>query len=105
MSHQRKVGQAAGTPGSGPDSPDLTEKSARPPRPVWIWVVAAAGVLMFLLGGAGGSYQGKLASVQKNDNSAFLPASAESTKAQNESDKFNPTSTIPGSWCTSVPVG
>jgi RND superfamily putative drug exporter len=59
-------------------------------------VIGGVGILMFLLGLAGGSYQGKLASVQKNDNSAFLPASAESTKAQNESDRFNPTSTIPG---------
>ena len=40
--------------------------------------------------------QSKLADVQKNDNSSFLPASADSTKVANESQKFNPVQTIPG---------
>ncbi len=53
-------------------------------------------VVAFLGGGFGGSYQGKLADVQKNDNSAFLPASAESTKVANESDKFITVKNIPG---------
>jgi RND superfamily putative drug exporter len=54
------------------------------------------GILAFLLGGGGGSYQGKLASVAKNDNASYLPASAESTKVANESAKFLKVENIPG---------
>ena len=36
------------------------------------------------------------ADVQKNDNSSFLPASADSTKVSNEAQKFNTVQTIPG---------
>ncbi len=53
-------------------------------------------VVAFLLGGIGGSFEGKLSDVQKNDNSAFLPSSAESTKVANESDKFITVQNIPG---------
>ena len=41
--------------------------------------------------------QGKLADVQKNDNSSFLPSSADSTKVSNAQQKFSSTQTIPGS--------
>ena len=53
-------------------------------RPRIVWVFGALAVLFLLVGGAGGSYQGKLSDVQKNDNSSFLPASADSTKVSNE---------------------
>ncbi len=59
-------------------------------------LVGILGVLWLLFGAAGGSYQGKLSSVQKNDNSAFLPSSAESTKVNTESELFQKTQTIPG---------
>ena len=40
-----------------------------------VWVFAAAGAsLFFLIGLAGGSFQGKLSDVQKNDNSRSCPA-------------------------------
>ena len=52
--------------------------------------------MFFLIGLGGGSFQGKLADVQKNDNSSFLPSSADSTKVYNESAKFNSVQTIPG---------
>jgi RND superfamily putative drug exporter len=59
-------------------------------------VVGALAVLFFLVGGGGLGVQSKLADVQKNDNSSFLPSSADSTKVANESQKFNPVQTIPG---------
>ena len=51
---------------------------------------------MFLVGGFGGSYQGRLGDVQKNDNAAYLPATAESTRVSNEQEQFSPVQTIPG---------
>ena len=74
-----------------------TEREAPgPPRPRRLWVFGLLALVVFLLGGAGGSYQGKLADVQKNDNSSFLPSSAESTRVDTLSGAFTPTSTIPG---------
>ncbi|MGH8862243.1 MAG: MMPL family transporter [Jatrophihabitantaceae bacterium] len=65
-------------------------------RPRQIWIFTALAVLFFIVGAAGGSFQGKLADVQKNDNSSFLPGSADSTKVNNEAEKFNSVLTIPG---------
>ncbi len=73
-----------------------TAPAGRSGRPRRLWVFGLLALLVFLLGGAGGSYQGKLADVQKNDNSAFLPSSAESTRVNRLSSAFTPTSTIPG---------
>ncbi|MCW2595904.1 MAG: hypothetical protein JWP39_1792, partial [Jatrophihabitans sp.] len=70
--------------------------SAPPRRPNTRWVLLGLAILFFILGLAGGAYQGKLADVQKNDNSAFLPGSADSTKVSNEAEKFNSVQTIPG---------
>jgi RND superfamily putative drug exporter len=74
--------------------------SLRPPNrrrlPRQAVVVGLLGVLMFLVGGFGGSYQGRLGEVQKNDNSAYLPATAESTRVSDEQQRFNPVQTIPG---------
>src|SRR3954447_9885104 len=45
------------------------------------WLLPALLVLLWLgLGGPLGSFNGKLSSVQENDNAAFLPDSAESTR-------------------------
>src|SRR4051794_12588610 len=45
------------------------------------WVLPALVVLLWLgLGGPLGSFNGKLSSVQQNDNAAFLPDGAESTR-------------------------
>ena len=59
-------------------------------------VIGLLGIAWFLFGAAGGSYQGKLSSVQKNDNAAYLPASAESTKVDNESQLYQSVQAIPG---------
>ncbi len=76
------------------EAPEQTGAKSRRPR--FVWVFAALAVLFFLVGAAGGSYQGKLADVQKNDNSSFLPSSADSTKVANEQQKFTTIQSIPG---------
>jgi putative drug exporter of the RND superfamily len=77
----------------------LVEDPATPAhekRPRFVWTFAAVAVVFFLIGMAGFSYEAKLGSVQKNDNSAFLPSSADSTKVSNQSEKFDKIQTIPG---------
>jgi putative drug exporter of the RND superfamily len=71
------------------------EPETRRRRPPILWVFLAGAIALFLLGGAGGSYQGKLSEVQKNDNAAYLPGSAESTKVDKEVQQFDPIQTIP----------
>ncbi|KAA0024934.1 MMPL family transporter [Antrihabitans cavernicola] len=61
-----------------------------------VFAIIAVAIMAFLAGGFGGSYQGKLGEVQKNDNASFLPGSAESTKASDESAKFLKIESIPG---------
>ncbi|HEY5858156.1 MAG TPA: MMPL family transporter [Aldersonia sp.] len=69
----------------------------RPHRRGWpVFTVVAVALVAFLLGGFGGSYQGKLSEVQRNDNAAFLPGSAESTQASVEADLFVPVRDLPG---------
>ena len=60
------------------------------------WMLPAVVVLLWLVvGGPLGSFAGKLASVQENDNAAFLPRSAESTIAQEEYTRFVGTESVP----------
>ena len=78
---------------SGPPAGDDTR-----PRRGWpVFTVVAIAIVAFFLGGLGGSFQGKLAEIQKNDNASYLPASAESTVVANETAKFLKVETIPGS--------
>src|SRR3954453_21378849 len=58
--------------------------------------IAVVGLLVFLVGALGGSYQGRLGEVQKNDNAAYLPATAESTKVADEARRFSDVETVPG---------
>jgi len=51
-----------------------------------VWLTAA---------GLGGPYFGKISEVASNDQSTFLPASAESTKVVNELEKFQDESSLP----------
>ena len=51
-----------------------------PVRPRGRWVVLGIAIVMFVIGVFGLSFQSKLQDVQKNDNSSFLPGSADSTK-------------------------
>lgn len=51
--------------------------------------------IWFAIAGVGGPTFGKISNVSKNDQSSFLPASAESTKAQTLQKKFYNSNTIP----------
>ena len=60
------------------------------------WLIPALGILAWIVVGSfTGPFAGKLASVSTNDNTAFLPASAESTRVNDELAKFQDTSYIP----------
>jgi RND superfamily putative drug exporter len=67
-----------------------------PRRSRGVYVIAALAVLWLLFGAAGGSFEGKLKDVQKDDQAAYLPKSAESTKVDAESQKFERVQVIPG---------
>jgi RND superfamily putative drug exporter len=72
------------------------QPSRRMTRGIPFFAIIAVAVLAFLGGGFGSSYQGKLSEVQKNDNSSYLPASAESTRASNIAAEFSKTQSLPG---------
>lgn len=78
------------------EQPESAPAPASPARTRGFYLIAVLAVFWFLFGLAGGSYQGKLSQVQKNDQAAYLPSSAESTKVNTESQKFQPVQTIPG---------
>jgi RND superfamily putative drug exporter len=60
------------------------------------WLLPALFVLVWLaIGGIGGPYAGKLSEVAKNDNSAFLPKSAEATSVQDEQRLFADKQVLP----------
>lgn len=60
------------------------------------WLVPALLLVAWLgLGGVVGPYAGKLGEVSTNDQSAFLPQSAESTKVLDAQDAFRDEQTIP----------
>ncbi|MBV9921592.1 MAG: MMPL family transporter, partial [Pseudonocardia sp.] len=80
---------------------ELTDVASAPPEPrrripSAAKVVGLLALAWLLFGGAGGQFQGKLSGVQKNDNAAYLPKSAESTKVDKESQRFSTIQTIPG---------
>src|SRR5688572_13035319 len=60
------------------------------------WLLPALLVLGWLVvGGVFGPYQGKLSEVQKNDNAAFLPSSAEATEVAELQERFVDEPTVP----------
>ncbi len=69
---------------------------AKPKRPRIVWIFTGLALIFLLVGLTGGAYLGKLENVQKNDNSQFLPGSADSTKVANEQEKLINVQTIPG---------
>ena len=69
---------------------------ARTRTPSRRWILPLVVVLLWLfVGGPLGSFAGKLSTVQKNDNAAFLPESAESTLAAQEYAKFTGSDSVP----------
>ena len=79
-----------------PESDPAGPTKRQLPRGLPVFAVVAVAILAFLAGASGGSYQGKLVEVQKNDNASYLPGSAESTKVLAESGKFNTVENVPG---------
>jgi RND superfamily putative drug exporter len=60
------------------------------------WVVPALLVLLWLVGaGPQGASIGKLADVQTNDNSSFLPTSSESTEVAHQVSRFTEPGVVP----------
>ncbi len=60
------------------------------------WVLPVVVVLLWLfVGGPLGSFAGRLAEVQKNDNASFLPKSTESTRVLNEFLTFTGQESLP----------
>ncbi|HET8658762.1 MAG TPA: MMPL family transporter [Micromonosporaceae bacterium] len=65
-------------------------------RRAWRWVLPALAIVLWLgLGGPLASLTSKTSDVQKNDNSAFLPANAESTKVLDLNERFVETEASP----------
>ncbi|WNO62472.1 MMPL family transporter [Streptomyces sp. AM2-3-1] len=64
-------------------------------RPVRWLIPLVLVIVWFGLGGAFGSYAGKLGEVSTNDQAAFLPQNAESTKVVTEQKSFNQQETLP----------
>ena len=75
----------------------MTDKSQPRTVPKWLRVLIPSSlfIIWFALAGIGGPYFGKISDVASNDQSTFLPQSAESTQVQNEITKFRETKTIP----------
>lgn len=69
-----------------------------PPRTTrrWRWLIPALLLLVWLgIAGGGGPFAGKLSEVASTDASSFLPASAESTRADELYAQFNTSEFIP----------
>ena len=81
------------TPASTPAS---TNTSTAGPGRSKRWVLPIVVVLLWLfVGGPLGSFAGRLAEVQKNDNASFLPKSTESTRVLNEFLTFTGQESLP----------
>lgn len=64
-------------------------EQAPPGTPKWRWILPAVGIVLWLLiAGLMSGPSGKTAEVQKNDNSAFLPKTAEATVVLELNKKF-----------------
>ncbi|AZG46382.1 MMPL family transporter [Gordonia insulae] len=70
------------------------------------WLIPALLLLAWIvIGGITGPYAGKLSGVATNDNSAFLPASAESTEVNNLLGGFSDTDAVPAIVIAERPSG
>jgi len=74
---------------------DISSKKRTVPKYLRVLIPLVLIVIWFAIGGIGGPYFGKIGDVASNDQSTFLPASAESTKVSSELKKFQDQSTLP----------
>ncbi|MBX6391341.1 MAG: MMPL family transporter [Frankia sp.] len=82
--------------GSAPAPPSTRQERPLHRRRWFIPAFTLIAIAVLAVGCTGGTYQSKLAEVQKNDNASYLPGSAESTKVDVEAEKFNSVQTLPG---------
>ena len=81
-------------PEAGGGPPTALRRARHLRRRQWVWPLVL--VLVWLAVGVPlGSYAGRLAEVQENDNAAFLPRSAESTRALDVLVAFQDSETLP----------
>lgn len=73
----------------------MTKKHASVPKWLRIFVPSILIITWLTFAAIGGPYFGKISEVASNDQSTFLPASAESTKVNEELKKFQDESSIP----------
>ena len=71
---------------------EKAHRGTRVRRLVYVLVVVAAWLA---IGGVGGPTVGRLSEVQQNDNTAFLPRTAESTTVSQLSARFDPSTSLP----------
>jgi RND superfamily putative drug exporter len=71
---------------------EKAHRGTRVRRLVYVLVVVAAWLA---IGGVGGPTVGRLSEAQQNDNTAFLPRTAESTTVSQLSARFNPSTSLP----------
>lgn len=85
--------RAAGAPAAAPGARD--ERAARPSRLLRIGLAVALALVWFAAMGLGGPTFGKISEVSSNDQSTFLPATAESTLASEAAAGFRDGSAVP----------
>jgi RND superfamily putative drug exporter len=71
---------------------EKAHRGTRVRRMVYVLVVVVAWLA---IGGVGGPTVGRLSEAQQNDNTAFLPRTAESTTVSRLSARFNPSTSLP----------
>ncbi|EOM76919.1 MMPL family transporter [Rhodococcus rhodnii] len=72
------------------------DRSSRVATSKWRWIVPAVLLVVWLaIAGIGGPFAGQLTSVQSNDNTSFLPESAEATQVAELSREFDDSEEIP----------
>ncbi|MGN6198777.1 MMPL family transporter [Humibacter sp.] len=72
-----------------------TVENTRVPRWLRILLPAVLIVVWLALAGVGGPYFGRVSEVSSNDQSSYLPASADATKVADLQSKFSGTSAVP----------
>jgi RND superfamily putative drug exporter len=75
---------------------DQEQPERRSPARLLRWGLPVLLLVVWLaIGGLGGPIQGKLSEVQRNDNGAFLPTTAESTEVNQLQQKFQRAQSLP----------
>ena len=86
-------------------TPDTSESQKSTPS-IWRWLLPALALIGWLvIAGLTGPFAGKLASVSINDNTAFLPASAESTQVNSVLSNYEDTDFVPAIVVAERPSG